>query len=286
LSLDVTQLVQDLINDPESYRHGFFMGLQSETGTRRQNYASSDHADPTKHPIMRVFFTNSEVDLNATTSLASDTIEMGDTTTITFEVCNNACCDITSESMTLSLPTGFVIASSAVSSSAATFSGSTLAINSLSSNDCFDLIIKASAGAGASLGMNNFCLNPDGSLVANGTLCSGAELIEIQSDTNDTTNTTDTTGTSTSTNWDQFKEVQTAFNIFPNPNTGIFSIQFNSEHELKGLTITNNLGQTMVKTGKVDEGLILLNLENHPKGIYQISALFDFGTVTKKVVLE
>ncbi|MCK4677187.1 MAG: PKD domain-containing protein [Bacteroidales bacterium] len=53
--LDVTNLVQDMIDDPEN-SFGFMFKLETEIYYRRLNFASSDHLDPTKRPKLKITF--------------------------------------------------------------------------------------------------------------------------------------------------------------------------------------------------------------------------------------
>jgi len=56
--LDVTNLVQDMIDDPEN-SFGFLFKLETEIYYRRLNFASSDHLDPTKRPKLEITFCES-----------------------------------------------------------------------------------------------------------------------------------------------------------------------------------------------------------------------------------
>ena len=59
IDIDVTNLVKDMISDPEN-SHGFMIRLQEEQFYRRMNFCSSDHADSLKHPKLLIIF-NDEV---------------------------------------------------------------------------------------------------------------------------------------------------------------------------------------------------------------------------------
>lgn len=55
LDLDVTAMVQDMVNDPAN-NHGFQIELQNETYYRRLNFATSEHADPLRRPKLEVTY--------------------------------------------------------------------------------------------------------------------------------------------------------------------------------------------------------------------------------------
>lgn len=54
-SIDVTRLVQDIIDKPDQ-PFGFLLRLQEESPNRRMNFASSDHEDPNRHPQLEVCY--------------------------------------------------------------------------------------------------------------------------------------------------------------------------------------------------------------------------------------
>jgi hypothetical protein len=54
IDLNVTALVQDIINQPPASRYGFLIKLQTESYYRSIVFASSDNTDATKHPKLRV----------------------------------------------------------------------------------------------------------------------------------------------------------------------------------------------------------------------------------------
>ncbi len=55
-AIDVLPLVQSAMADPDSY-HGWMFRLASEEEYRRMIFASSDHADPVRHPQLEVCYT-------------------------------------------------------------------------------------------------------------------------------------------------------------------------------------------------------------------------------------
>lgn len=56
LDIDVTQLVQDMVDKPDS-SFGFMLKLQTEDGMRRMNFCSSDHLNNVYHPKLVVAYT-------------------------------------------------------------------------------------------------------------------------------------------------------------------------------------------------------------------------------------
>lgn len=58
--IDVTTLVQDMLNDP-AHSYGFMLRLQTEEYYRRLNFCSSDVADPSKHPKLVITYIGDSV---------------------------------------------------------------------------------------------------------------------------------------------------------------------------------------------------------------------------------
>ncbi|WP_205511579.1 DNRLRE domain-containing protein [Longitalea arenae] len=54
IDLNITRLVQDIINLPPAKRYGFCIRLQNNNYYRSMLFASSDHADSTRHPKLRI----------------------------------------------------------------------------------------------------------------------------------------------------------------------------------------------------------------------------------------
>jgi hypothetical protein len=54
IDLNITALVQDIINQPPASRYGFMIRLQNESIYKSIIFASSDNSDATKHPKLRV----------------------------------------------------------------------------------------------------------------------------------------------------------------------------------------------------------------------------------------
>lgn len=54
IDLNITSMVQDIINLPPAQRYGFLIRLQGESYYRSMIFASSDNADASKHPRLRI----------------------------------------------------------------------------------------------------------------------------------------------------------------------------------------------------------------------------------------
>jgi hypothetical protein len=54
IDLNITALVQDIINQPPASRYGFMIKLQTESVYRSIIFATSDNSDATKHPKLRI----------------------------------------------------------------------------------------------------------------------------------------------------------------------------------------------------------------------------------------
>jgi hypothetical protein len=81
-----------------------------------------------------------------------------------------------------------------------------------------------------------------------------------------------------------------ALQIFPNPNFGIFSVQF-SAGDISDIEIiiTNSIGQTIYQSGKVSVDDILyetIDMSSQPKGIYFVKLHHKDGSEMKQVVLQ
>ena len=71
-------------------------------------------------------------------------------------------------------------------------------------------------------------------------------------------------------------------NIYPNPTTGIFTIEGKN---IQSVEITNIRGQT-IKQLTIHNLQFTIDLSNQAKGVYMIKIVTDKGTIVKKVVLE
>jgi len=81
-----------------------------------------------------------------------------------------------------------------------------------------------------------------------------------------------------------FHQNQVSINVFPNPTTGLFSLQLNPSTENNiAVTITNNLGETVYNTAIQSSKEI--NLQNLASGIYVIRVQFSCGICSQKITL-
>lgn len=75
--------------------------------------------------------------------------------------------------------------------------------------------------------------------------------------------------------------------LYPNPNTGIFTINFNNVNLFKKIEVINFLGET-IQTLKLNQKELtyLIKLDNESKGIYFIKFISENGFATKKIIVE
>jgi PKD repeat protein len=76
--------------------------------------------------------------------------------------------------------------------------------------------------------------------------------------------------------------------IFPNPNSGIFTVKYQLEKERKAqLEIANTIGK-VVRTMPIfsDNNEIQIELKDHSKGIYFVRLITETQTVVKKIVIQ
>lgn len=73
--------------------------------------------------------------------------------------------------------------------------------------------------------------------------------------------------------------------VFPNPNEGIFTIEFNNSYDLKKIQIYDVLGK-MVKGVSTTEAKTIINLGNFGNGIYLINVIIGEGVYRSKVIIE
>lgn len=78
--------------------------------------------------------------------------------------------------------------------------------------------------------------------------------------------------------------ISEATSIYPNPNTGTFTIETN-DTSTKNIQIYNNLGQ-LIQEKPFNEADTQIDLSNIPKGIYFLSIQTDQQTFTKKIIIR
>ena len=74
-------------------------------------------------------------------------------------------------------------------------------------------------------------------------------------------------------------------NIYPNPNTGQFTIELPNTNERKVIRVYDVLGK-MLKELNTNEFKINLNLEDYYKGMYIVKVDLLGGSYTSKIILE
>jgi hypothetical protein len=74
--------------------------------------------------------------------------------------------------------------------------------------------------------------------------------------------------------------------LFPNPTQGDVQLLVNSHEVIKGLTVLNNAGQTVMQ--KVDFNDFTyrrtLLLSNYPAGVYMVRVELESGVVVKRII--
>lgn len=83
-------------------------------------------------------------------------------------------------------------------------------------------------------------------------------------------------------------ERNNGFDVYPNPSTGLFTIDFANTSGLRSVNITNTMGQTVKQIASPDKNSTKLSIDlmGMPKGIYMVQCTFDEGTVSRKLMLQ
>jgi hypothetical protein len=75
--------------------------------------------------------------------------------------------------------------------------------------------------------------------------------------------------------------------VYPNPNSGEFSLLYNGVDSLESLKVYDITGKKIqIITLKSNDNINLINLNYLPKGMYFISIQTNKASVTKKIVIE
>ena len=76
-------------------------------------------------------------------------------------------------------------------------------------------------------------------------------------------------------------------NIYPNPSTNIYNLEFNSNSETK-ILVTNILGEQVYieSTKPVGEFKTQIDLSNYSKGIYNLTIKTSDGISNHKLILQ
>jgi hypothetical protein len=79
--------------------------------------------------------------------------------------------------------------------------------------------------------------------------------------------------------------IQTDFNVLPNPNNGKFKVILNNDNELpKSIIICDVLGREVLNVHASDQYEIDVNLKELGDGIYFVNIYFSDKTVSKRVI--
>ena len=79
----------------------------------------------------------------------------------------------------------------------------------------------------------------------------------------------------------------TKFNVYPNPNNGIFNVSIGNSSEINTIEITNVIGQTIYSKIANNSSSNVIDLSNLNKGIYFISLKSDQGiSSSKKITIQ
>lgn len=80
---------------------------------------------------------------------------------------------------------------------------------------------------------------------------------------------------------------ESVFKIYPNPSTGVFGIEINSQYDKSiVMTVFNSFGQEMDKKTLSSDSKAILDLSGKENGMYFIDFLLENERVTKKIVLD
>jgi len=302
LDIDVTALVQDMIDNPSS-GFGFMIRHQTEIPYRRLIFASSDNSNPNLYPKIKVIyllncFVNSGFTASSTTICEGDTINF----------INNSSGALTYEwkedSITFSTNTN----TSKVFSTAGTYIISLIADSAVCSDSTSVVVtvnplppkptITPSGNDLASSSAMAYQWYYYDTLIIGATLQfytatkSGFYSVMI-TDANDCSSTSDPFSVTISAIADM--EYISNLNIYPNPNPGEFTLELESTFILGGprgdivIIVFNVLGQA-VYTATLNnfKGFYKkrIDLKQNGTGIYNLQLITDKGIINKKIIIE
>ena len=75
------------------------------------------------------------------------------------------------------------------------------------------------------------------------------------------------------------------FKIYPNPSSQEITIELNSKNKMSQKTITNYLGEQIIKLDNIDNNFQKLNINNLPAGIYQVAINTKNKILSSKFVI-
>lgn len=78
------------------------------------------------------------------------------------------------------------------------------------------------------------------------------------------------------------------FDVYPNPSTGLFTVNIDNISALRAINVVNMMGQPVKQIAAPDKtsSVISIDLMGMPKGIYMVQCTFDEGTVSRKVMIQ
>ncbi len=72
--------------------------------------------------------------------------------------------------------------------------------------------------------------------------------------------------------------------IFPNPSTGMFSIQSNKT--IQSIKVSDECGKTVYQSNTIKNDIAKIDLSNQPKGVYFINITQENKAITQKVIIQ
>ncbi len=77
----------------------------------------------------------------------------------------------------------------------------------------------------------------------------------------------------------------TNVSIYPNPNTGTFTVSFNDEAgKNRSVSLYNILGEEIYSRFEITDKMLIIDLLDHSKGIYYIKVEQDSGVQVKTII--
>ena len=80
---------------------------------------------------------------------------------------------------------------------------------------------------------------------------------------------------------------QANFNVYPNPNNGIFNISISNSVENQTIEIKNIIGQIVYSETASNSSVNTIDLSDLDKGVYTVSLVSESGISTaKKIIIQ
>lgn len=74
--------------------------------------------------------------------------------------------------------------------------------------------------------------------------------------------------------------------IFPNPSSGIFNLQFQNSSLVKSIDVINVFGKKIFSSNRISDSQFVLNLSTQPNGIYFLQLKTESGVQNKIIVIN